>query len=95
MSRIAVLSDIHGNLPALDAVVADIAAEHVDEVLVGGDAHHHLVAGRVAQPEAGLVGHPHQRLGPQPKQQHQPDQQCQPSRPHGLPPKSSSHRRAS
>lgn len=37
MSRIAVLSDIHGNLPALEAVVADIATEHVDEVLVGGD----------------------------------------------------------
>lgn len=37
MTRVAVLSDIHGNLPALDAVVADIAAQAVDEVLVGGD----------------------------------------------------------
>lgn len=37
MSRIAVLADIHGNVPALEAVLADIAAQEVDEVLVGGD----------------------------------------------------------
>jgi len=37
MTRVAVLSDIHGNLPALEAVIADIAAQDVDEVLVGGD----------------------------------------------------------
>ncbi|MFN7961537.1 MAG: metallophosphoesterase family protein [Thermoanaerobaculia bacterium] len=37
MSRIAVLADIHGNLPALEAVVADLADQSVDEVLVGGD----------------------------------------------------------
>jgi predicted phosphodiesterase len=35
--KIAVISDIHGNVPALEAVVADIAAQQVDEVLVGGD----------------------------------------------------------
>jgi putative phosphoesterase len=34
---IAALYDIHGNLPALDAVLADVAAEHVDAVVLGGD----------------------------------------------------------
>lgn len=37
MSRIAILSDIHGNVPALEAVVSDIATQNCDEVLVGGD----------------------------------------------------------
>ncbi len=37
MSRVAVLADIHGNIPALQAVVSDIASQGVDEVLVGGD----------------------------------------------------------
>jgi putative phosphoesterase len=35
--RIAVLSDIHGNLVALDAVVADIRQQSPDEVWCGGD----------------------------------------------------------
>lgn len=35
--RIAVLSDIHGNVPALEAVLDDLAGQAVDEVLVGGD----------------------------------------------------------
>ena len=37
MTRTAVLADIHGNLPALEAVVADISTQEVDEVLVAGD----------------------------------------------------------
>lgn len=37
MTRIAVLSDIHGNLPALEAVVADMAQFNVDQVVVNGD----------------------------------------------------------
>lgn len=37
MARIAVLSDIHGNLLALDAVMDDIAEQDVDEVWCGGD----------------------------------------------------------
>jgi putative phosphoesterase len=37
MTRIAVLSDIHGNLPALEAVLAEIRAERPDAVLVAGD----------------------------------------------------------
>jgi len=37
MTRIAVIADIHGNLPALEAVLDDLAAQELDEVLVGGD----------------------------------------------------------
>jgi predicted phosphodiesterase len=36
--RIAVVSDIHGNLPALEAVVADIARRGVDAVVNLGDS---------------------------------------------------------
>jgi putative phosphoesterase len=35
--RIAALYDIHGNLPALDAVLADVARAAVDRVVIGGD----------------------------------------------------------
>lgn len=35
--RIAVFADVHGNLPALEAVLEDIEAQQIDEVLVGGD----------------------------------------------------------
>jgi predicted phosphodiesterase len=35
--RIAALYDIHGNLPALDAVLADVARARVDRVVIGGD----------------------------------------------------------
>lgn len=37
MTRLAVLSDIHGNLPALEAVIADLAGRDVDQVVVAGD----------------------------------------------------------
>lgn len=37
MNRIAVIADIHGNMPALEAVVRDVEERAVDEVLVGGD----------------------------------------------------------
>lgn len=37
MTRIAVLADIHGNMPALEAVIRDLESQAVDEVLVGGD----------------------------------------------------------
>lgn len=37
MKKLAVLADIHGNVPALEAVLDDIAGQNVDEVLVGGD----------------------------------------------------------
>jgi predicted phosphodiesterase len=35
--KIAAISDIHGNLPALEAVLADIAAEGVDLTVDLGD----------------------------------------------------------
>jgi len=37
MTRIAIISDIHGNVPALEAVLDDLAVQEPDEVLVGGD----------------------------------------------------------
>jgi len=35
--RVAAISDIHGNLPALEAVLADIESEGIEEVVVVGD----------------------------------------------------------
>src|SRR5258708_1062556 len=35
--RIAVLNDIHGNLPALEAVLDEVAGDGVDRIVVGGD----------------------------------------------------------
>lgn len=37
LTRVAAIYDIHGNLPALEAVLRDIAAADVDLVVVGGD----------------------------------------------------------
>ncbi|MGE5815536.1 MAG: metallophosphoesterase family protein [Acidobacteriota bacterium] len=36
--RVAALYDIHGNLPALEAVLRDVRAAGVDRIVVGGDA---------------------------------------------------------
>lgn len=35
--KVAVLSDVHGNVPALSAVMDDIEAWHPDEIVVNGD----------------------------------------------------------
>ncbi len=35
--KIAAIYDIHGNLPALEAVLADIEVEQIDQLIVGGD----------------------------------------------------------
>ena len=35
--RIAAIYDVHGNLPALEAVIEQVFAENVDRVVVGGD----------------------------------------------------------
>jgi putative phosphoesterase len=35
--RVAAIYDIHGNLPALEAVLQDIGRERVDQIVVGGD----------------------------------------------------------
>lgn len=37
MTRLAILSDVHGNLPALEAVTQDLAQFRVDQVIVAGD----------------------------------------------------------
>lgn len=47
MTTLALLSDIHGNLPALEAVVADVCARRPDAVYVLGD----IVHGCVWSPE--------------------------------------------
>ncbi|MEQ8674784.1 MAG: metallophosphoesterase family protein [Aggregatilineales bacterium] len=38
MTRLAILSDIHGNLPALDAVLEDMRPFEVDHIVVAGDS---------------------------------------------------------
>ncbi|GAB4448411.1 MAG: metallophosphoesterase family protein [Anaerolineae bacterium] len=48
--RVALIADIHGNLPALEAALAEIAAERVDEVVCLGD-----VAAFGPQPRAVLA----------------------------------------
>ena len=35
--RVAAIYDIHGNLPALEAVLQELRREDVDHVVVGGD----------------------------------------------------------
>ena len=37
MTTLAFLADIHGNLPALEAVMADMAQFPIDHVIVAGD----------------------------------------------------------
>ena len=48
--RVALIADIHGNLPALEAVLAEIAAEPVDQIICLGD-----VAGFGPQPREVLA----------------------------------------
>jgi predicted phosphodiesterase len=51
--RIAVLNDIHGNLPALDAVLVELRDAGVDRIVVGGDVFPgpmaHLVLRRLSE----------------------------------------------
>lgn len=49
MDRIAVLSDIHGNIPALDAVLEDVRLRGLTKVLCLGD-----LVGKGPQPEAAV-----------------------------------------
>ena len=35
--RIAAIYDIHGNAPALESVIEDVAAEQIDHFVIGGD----------------------------------------------------------
>jgi predicted phosphodiesterase len=48
--RVAVVADVHGNLPALEAVLADIETQAVDRLIVNGD-----LANR--GPDTGAVFH--------------------------------------
>lgn len=49
--RIAALYDVHGNLPALEAVLAEVAASSVDRIVVGGD----VVAGPMPHEVLSLI----------------------------------------
>jgi predicted phosphodiesterase len=49
--RIAVLADIHGNLPALRAVLLDLDREPVDAIVVAGD----VVGGPLARETLDLL----------------------------------------
>ena len=37
MKRVAVLSDVHGNAPALEAVLAEVERAEADLIVFGGD----------------------------------------------------------
>ncbi len=37
LRAVAILADVHGNLPALEAVLADVAARGITEIVVAGD----------------------------------------------------------
>jgi predicted phosphodiesterase len=47
MSAIAVLSDIHGNLPALEAVILDMKELDVDQVIVAGIQYWDLIRSKL------------------------------------------------
>ncbi len=47
--RIAAIYDIHGNAPALESVIEDVAAEQVDHFVIGGD----VVSGPMPYGERG------------------------------------------
>ena len=47
MNRIAVISDTHGNVPALEAVLSDIKSRGIDRIICLGD-----LAGKGPSPEA-------------------------------------------
>jgi putative phosphoesterase len=49
--RVAAIYDIHGNLPALEAVLREIRRENVDQIVVGGD----VVPGPMARESLELL----------------------------------------
>jgi len=56
-TRVAVISDVHGNVPALAAVLADAAASNVDLIVSCGDLTwgaepDHTAASAASTPEA-------------------------------------------
>jgi predicted phosphodiesterase len=38
--KVAALYDVHANLPALDAVLAEVERESRDAIVLGGDSRH-------------------------------------------------------
>ncbi len=52
MKRVAVLNDVHGNLPALEAVLGELDHEPVDAIVCGGD----LLSGAYQSECLGLLG---------------------------------------
>ena len=52
--RVAALFDIHGNLPALEAVLDDVRRARVDEIVIGGDVFPGPMAVEVLSRLAGL-----------------------------------------
>src|SRR5690348_16604814 len=52
--RIAAIYDIHGNLPALEAVLSEIEREGVDTIVVGGDVVSGLMPREVIEVLLGL-----------------------------------------
>jgi putative phosphoesterase len=60
MTKLAILSDIHGNLPALEAVIADFKGFEVEHVIVPGDvinfgAFSQQVAERVIEEDWSII----------------------------------------
>ena len=54
--RVAALDDIHGNLPALEAVLADVEREGVDAIVVRRRRRRRAVLGRGLRPRSRVVG---------------------------------------
>jgi predicted phosphodiesterase len=61
--RVAALYDIHGNLPGLDAVLADPASDRLDAIVVGGDALPGPMPAEVLDRLSGLAVPVHYILG--------------------------------
>jgi putative phosphoesterase len=76
MSKLAVLADIHGNLPALQAVIADLARREIDAVVNLGDHAsgplwpHETLALLIEQPWTQIAGNHDRLLVHQPPEQH-------------------------
>ena len=49
--RVAALYDVHGNAPALEAVLAEVGRERIDKILYGGD----ILSGPMPHETLGLV----------------------------------------
>jgi predicted phosphodiesterase len=71
--RVAVLADIHGNLPALDAVLRDVGRAGADLIVLNGDIADGPMPDRTLERLAGLgdravwvQGNDHEIIDPRP-----------------------------